>query len=58
MKFSEVIGQKDVKDRLRDLVRERRVPNTLMFCGPGGSGKMALALAFASYLLGERDGDA
>ena len=58
MKFSEVIGQEDVKDRIRELVRERRVPNTLMFCGPGGSGKMALALAFASYLLGERDGDA
>ena len=58
MKFSEVIGQGDVKDRLRELVRERRVPNTLMFCGPGGSGKMALALAFASYLLGERDGEA
>ena len=58
MKFSEVIGQEDVKDRLRELVRERRVPNTLMFCGPMGSGKMALALAFASYLLGERDGEA
>lgn len=58
MKFSEVIGQEDVKDRLRELVRERRVPNTLMFCGPVGSGKMALALAFASYLLGERDGEA
>ena len=58
MKFSEVIGQEDVKDRLRELVRERRVPNTLMFCGPVGSGKMPLALAFASYLLGERDGEA
>ena len=58
MKFSEVIGQEDVKDRLRELVRERRVPNTLMFCGPVGSGKMALALTFASYLLGERDGEA
>ena len=58
MKFSEVIGQEDVKDRLRELVRERRVPNTLMFCGPMGSGKMPLALAFASYLLGERDGEA
>ena len=58
MKFNEVIGQEDVKDRLRELVRERRVPNTLMFCGPVGSGKMALALAFASYLLGGRDGEA
>lgn len=29
----------------------------MMLCGPLGSGKMALAMAFASYLLGERDGD-
>ena len=26
-----------------------------MLCGPYGSGKLALALAFASYLLGERN---
>ena len=57
MKFSDVIGQEEAKNRLRDLVKEHRIPNTLMLCGPAGSGKMALALAFASYLLGERDGE-
>lgn len=30
------------------------MPQGLLFTGPVGSGKMALALAFASYLLGER----
>ena len=50
MKFSDVIGQEEAKNRLRDLVKEHRIPNTLMLCGPAGSGKMALALAFASYL--------
>ena len=51
MKFSDVIGQDEVKQRLRQMVAEERVPHALMFCGPQGSGKMALALAFASYLL-------
>ena len=59
MKFSDVIGQEEVKQRLRQMVAEERVPHALMFCGPRGSGKMALALAFASYLLcrDRRDGD-
>lgn len=57
MKFSDVIGQEEAIGRLRQLVEEQRVPSTMMLCGPLGSGKMALAMAFASYLLGERDGE-
>ena len=53
MKFSEVIGQKEVQERLVQMVREERLPHALMLCGPQGCGKMALAVAFASYLLGE-----
>ena len=33
------------------MAREDRLPHALMLCGPQGSGKMALALAFANYLL-------
>lgn len=51
MKFSEVIGQNDAKQRLLQIVSEGRLPHAIMLCGPKGSGKMALALAFASYLL-------
>lgn len=54
MQFSEVIGQSEAIGRLLQLVEEQRVPHALMFNGPAGSGKLALALAFASYLLGER----
>ncbi len=54
MNFNRVIGQEDAKRRLRQLVDEERIPHALMFTGPAGSGKMALALAFASFLLGER----
>ncbi len=55
MKFSEVIGQNDVKRRLLQMAAENRVPHALMFCGESGSGTLALALAFASYLLGQRE---
>ena len=53
MKFSEVIGQKEVQERLVQMVKEDRLPHAMMLCGPTGSGKKALAVAFASYLLGE-----
>ena len=51
MRFSEVIGQEEVKARLRQMVADNRVPHAMLFCGPYGCGKMATALAFASYLL-------
>ena len=51
MTFSEVIGQKEVAERLVQLVKEDRLPHALMLCGPQGSGKLPLAVAFACYLL-------
>jgi DNA polymerase-3 subunit delta' len=54
LKFDKVIGQEEAKQRLQQLVDEQRIPHALMFTGPEGCGKMALALAFASFLLGER----
>lgn len=54
MQFSYVIGQEEAKARLRKLVDEQRIPHALMFTGPEGCGKMAMALALASFLLGER----
>src|SRR3712207_6699521 len=55
MKFSGVIGQEEAKHRLLQMVAEERLPHAMMFCGPMGCGKMAMAMAFASYLLGESD---
>ncbi len=54
MQFADVIGQHEARERLLQLVSEQRVPHAMLFTGPEGSGKLALALAFASYLLGER----
>jgi DNA polymerase-3 subunit delta' len=55
LKFSEVIGQKEVQERLVQMVKEDRLPHAMMLCGPAGSGKMALAVAFGCYLLGLKD---
>lgn len=37
--------------RLRRLADENRLPHAMMLCGPEGSGKMALAVSLASYVL-------
>ena len=55
MQFSAVIGQEAIIHRLCNMAQQQRIPNTLMLCGPAGCGKMAVAVAFASYLLGERN---
>jgi len=51
MTWSEVIGQQEAKERLMQMVSEDRLPHALMLCGPVGSGKLALAIAFGCYLL-------
>ena len=55
MTFDNVIGQQEAKERLRKLVEENRVPHAMLFTGPRGAGKLALAIAFASYLLNPKD---
>jgi len=51
MRFNEVIGQQEAKNRLLQMVNEDRLPHAMMLCGPQGCGKLALATAFACYLL-------
>lgn len=51
MLFQEVIGQEDVKFMLKKAVEAHRVPHALLFSGPVGCGKLAMAVAFANYLL-------
>jgi DNA polymerase-3 subunit delta' len=50
MLFKEIIGQKEIKDKLLRLVRDDRTPHALMLFGPEGTGKLALALALAQYV--------
>lgn len=51
MTFEQVIGQREVQQRLMQMVSEDHLPHALMLCGPTGCGKMALAVGFAKVLL-------
>lgn len=53
MNWSEVIGQEDIKQKLTSMVDDEHVPHAMILCGPYGCGKMAMAMAMASYLLTE-----
>ena len=50
-----IIGQKEVIDRLLLLDKEDRVPHAMLFVGPQGVGKMAVAYGFAKHLLTKND---
>ena len=50
MRFADIPGHETVKARLRDMAGTGRVPHALLLEGPEGSGKFALARAFAQYL--------
>jgi DNA polymerase-3 subunit delta' len=50
MKFSDIVGQEPLKNRLKRTVSENRVSHAQLFLGPEGSGKLALALAYAQYI--------
>jgi len=50
MQFAEIIGQDTVKQKLINTVQENRISHAQLFLGPGGSGKLALAIAYAQYI--------
>ena len=50
MKFSSIIGQNEVKEKLLTSYRENRVAQTQLFLGPEGSGSLALAIAFSQFI--------
>ncbi len=50
MFFKDVVGQQDVKKRLIRSVKEQRISHAQLFSGPEGTGKLALAIAYAQYI--------
>jgi DNA polymerase-3 subunit delta' len=50
MQFREIVGQDALKQRLINSVNENRVSHAQLFLGPGGSGGLPLAVAYAQYL--------
>ena len=57
MAFEQVIGQREVQQRLTQMVSEGRLPHAIMLCGPQGCGKKALAIGFAQMLLARTAND-
>ncbi|MGI5974766.1 MAG: ATP-binding protein [Paludibacter sp.] len=50
MLFSQIIGQKTIKERLIRTVHENRIPHAQLFRGREGVGKLALAVAYGQYI--------
>jgi DNA polymerase-3 subunit delta' len=54
MLFSQVIGQSEIKEKLRYLVQHNRLSHALLLNAPEGAGGLPLALAFSQFLVCER----
>ncbi|MEM4662923.1 MAG: replication factor C small subunit [Candidatus Diapherotrites archaeon] len=52
--LDDIVGQKNVVERLKSYVKSRNVPNQL-YAGPAGVGKTSSAIALAKALFGEED---
>lgn len=50
MRFQDIPGQENIKQKLRDALRGDHVAHAQLFAGPEGSAGLAMALAFATYL--------
>ena len=57
MDFNQIIGQEDIKKRLKDMAAENKIAHAIMLCDPSGAGGMPLALAFACLLLVKDESD-
>lgn len=51
MKFSDIVGQNHLKNHLVNSVQKGRIPHAQLFIGPEGSGTLAVALAYAQYII-------
>ena len=60
MYFKDIIGQQTLKERLLRSVEDNRLAHALLLTGPGGNGKLPIAVALARYILcsNRADGDA
>ena len=54
MQFENIIGQKQTKEQLVQLVQNNRLSHALLFLGKEGSGALSLAMAFAQYIVCEK----
>lgn len=51
MLFSEILGHDHIKSHLTNSASLGRIPHAQLFVGPEGSGTLAMAIAYAQYIL-------
>ena len=51
MLFSEILGQEHIKNHLIKTGLQGRIPHAQLFIGPEGSGTLAMAIAYAQYIV-------
>lgn len=51
MQFTTVLGQEHLKNHLTQSADNGRIPHAQLFVGPEGSGTLAMAIAYAQYIL-------
>ena len=54
MQFENIIGQKQTKGQLVQMVQHNRLSHALLFLGKEGCGALSLAMAFAQYIVCEK----
>lgn len=57
MKFSNIIGQQNIKKHLTQSANSGRIPHAQLFIGPEGSGVLPMAIAYAQYIICKNMGD-
>ena len=53
MYFRDILGHSHIKNHLVSSANAGRIPHALLFIGPEGSGTLAMAIAYAQYILCE-----
>lgn len=51
MQDREIVGQKKLKEYFTETINKDRIPHAMLFSGPEGSGKLAMAMAYARMVL-------
>ena len=62
MLFSEILGHEHLKNHLKESALKGRIPHAQLFIGPEGTGTLAMAIAYAQYIIclnngNENDGE-
>ncbi|WP_395053658.1 ATP-binding protein [Flavobacterium sp.] len=57
MLFSEILGHEHLKNHLQESAIKGRIPHAQLFIGPEGTGTLAMAIAYAQYIICQNKGN-